>query len=195
MDCFFVQFIVPQSPWLTLKDVITELDRSFSERPDPPVNYIFSNNYFFTDFPATTPLSTTVADAPAPRGRPDLDSRLMTLRYRRRAPISNYGYAVKSIVNPRACRQMHNHYCWAVISTFQKRGYIEVVSDKVAVNQHYKPCHLNATECATAFRDSRLDDVTMARYRDKLVSNVEQRIRDIFALSPSQFLRQFYRNS
>ena len=192
------QFIVPQPPRLTLKDVVTELEREYSSRVNPPVNYIFSNNYFFTDFPAAPPL-TTVPPGPGgagtstAAGQDELAWRLMTLRFRRRSPLSVYGYAVKSIIDPLACERMHNHYCWAVTRDFASRGYIEVVSDKVAVNQHYKSCHLNVTECADALKRSTIDDATMKPHRDKLVANVVQRIRDIFGLSPSEFLQRFPR--
>ena len=71
-DCLVVvvvQFIVPQAPWLTLKDVVAELERRYSTRVDPPVNYIFSNNYFFTDFPAAPPLATADTGTPQHRER------------------------------------------------------------------------------------------------------------------------------
>ena len=86
---------------------------------------------------------------------------------------------------------MHNHYCWAVTEAYTSRGFTEVVSHKLAVNQHYKPCHLNVTECETAFNSSTVDNVTMKPHRDKLVANVVKRIREIFGLSPSEFLRKF----
>ena len=60
---------MPQAPWLTLKDVVAELERRYSTRVDPPVNYIFSNNYFFTDFPAAPPLATADTGTPQHRGR------------------------------------------------------------------------------------------------------------------------------
>jgi len=115
----------------------------------------------------------------------------MTLRYRRRSPLSAYGYAVKSIIDPQSCERMHNHYCWSPTADYRRRGYIEVVSETVAVNQHYKPCHLNASECADALKRATVDDVTVPRYGDKLVANVVARLRDIFGLSPSDFLQRY----
>jgi len=55
---------VPQSPWLTLKDVVSELQGRYSSRVDPPVNYIFYNNYFFTDFAPAPPLTTAAPTNP-----------------------------------------------------------------------------------------------------------------------------------
>ena len=179
---------------VTLGDMVAELERAHSTRDYPPVNYIFANNYFFTDFPPAPQLTTT---QPARNTRADtaryddLASRLMTLRYRWRAPLSAYGYAVKSIVDPMACVRMHNHYCWAVTTAYENRGYIELIPDTVAVNQHYKQCHLNGNECTTALKQATLDIVTMGRHRDKLVANVVGQIRAIFGLSPSEFLKQF----
>jgi len=90
---------------------------------------------------------------------------------------------------------MHNHYCWAVTPGYELRGYIEVVNETIAVNQHYKRCHLNQTECSSALKAARLD-LTMDRYRDKLVANVLQRIRDIFpGQTPAEFLRNLHRYS
>ena len=191
---------MPQPPRLTLYDVIRELELLYSARGHPPINYIFANNYFFTDFPRpatpgptdssaqTTLSSTSRADT---TGNEELASRLMTLRFQRRSPLSAYGYAVKSIIDPLACQQMHNHFCWGVTEAYTSRGYTEVVSHKLAVNQHYKSCHFNATECARAFYRATVDNVTMKPHRDQLVANVVKRIREIFGLTPSEFLRKF----
>ena len=65
-----------------------------------------------------------------------------------------------------------------------------MVSEKIAVNQHYKPCHFNETECTAALKAASFDDLTMGRYREKLVANVETQIHAIFGLSSSEFLRQ-----
>ena len=177
---------------MTLTDVIAQLERIYSDREYPPVNYIFANNYFFTDFvPSHTATTVRGSTRAGPTEFDQVASRLMTLRYRWRAPVSVHGYAVKSIIDPMACVRMHNHYCWAVTTAYESRGYIEVVTDKVAVNQHYKPCHFNASECSTAFKKSKIDSVTMARLRDRLVENVVEQIRAIFGISPSEFLRQY----
>lgn len=175
-------------PLLTLNEMISKLKQIYSTHDDPPVNYIFANNYFFTDF-QRTPARTTPSLATGST-REDVESRLMTLRYRWRAPLSGYGYAVKSIVDPQACLRMHNHYCWAVTPAYESRGYVEVVNETVAVNQHYKRCHLNQTECSSAIKAATFDVVTMARYRARLVANVVDQIRAIFNQSPSEFLRR-----
>jgi len=115
----------------------------------------------------------------------------MTLRYRRRAPLSGYGYAVKSIIDPQACQQMHNHYCWSVTPGYESRGYVEVIPDTVAVNQHYKQCHFEEAECANASKAATIDHVTMARYQNKLVASVVRQIRAIFGQTPSEFLQTY----
>lgn len=190
-----MQYIVPQPPRTTFGDVIADMERTFSTRKYPPVNYIFANNYYFTDStsPATSTTTSTGDARVGTTGYGDLASRLVTLRYRRRAPLSVYGYAVKSIIDPMACLRMHNHYCWAVTPAYESRGYVELVSELFAVNQHYKRCHLNATECSSLLKASTSDSDTMDRYREKLVANVVQQVRAIFGLSPSEFLRQFGR--
>jgi len=183
---------------LTLNDLVSYLKKSYATMRNPPVNFILENNYFFTDFPPAPPLPTsptragsTPTTTTTTSGYRELGSRLTTLRYRRRAPRSEYGYAVKSIVDPLACRQMHNHYCWAVTPAYELRGEIEVLSNLLAVNQHYKECHFNETMCAEALRAATVDDATMAPHRDKLIANVDQQIRAIFHMSPSEFLRRF----
>jgi len=175
--------------------MMSHLEQSYTTNSFPPVNHIFANNYFFTDNPPAPPLTTLPPASRHSRAGTteygDLASRLVTLRYRWRAPVSGYGYAVKSIIDPMACLRMHNHYCWEVTAAYKSRGSIEVVPDTVAVNQHYKKCHLNASQCAAARKAATVDSLTMERYAHKLVTNVVSQIRAIFGLSAPEFLRQF----
>jgi len=147
-----------------LHDLIADLDRSFTARKSqpPPVHYVFYNNYFFLDLP------------------PDInESPYVTfMRFTKRVAVSEYGYSVKSIIDPQACLQMHNHYCWMVTPGYTQRGFIEVVAPHIAVNQHYKNCHLNKTECARATSQF-FEDSTVARFKLELKQKTREKVNTI----------------
>lgn len=154
----FDEVIVPKSH-ASLRELVDFLQQNFSTMSTPPVNYVFYNNYYFLD------LSPDVSTSPY----------LRMLRYRKRAPVSPFGYSVKSIVDGRACVAMHNHYCWTVTKEYEHRGYPYVVDHSIAVNQHYKKCHLNETECDELMSKVVQDD-TILRYAEQLRARVEERV-------------------
>ena len=120
----------------------------------PARTYIFRNAYFFTDILSEDKNETIF---------------LKTQRYRYRLPPSERGYSVKSIVDPLACIAMHNHYCWAHTRLYDRVGRRMEVDPEIAMNQHYKQCHLpNCKELASR---GEADDV-MVKYRGALSNAV-----------------------
>lgn len=157
----FDELVLPRSA-STLADLVADIEKSFSKRANAPVNYIFWNNYYFLD---------SVPDT-------DMSPYFTFLRYRRKVPLSDYGIAVKSIIDPQACVHMHNHYCWGVTPGYQSRNAIELIDPKLAVNQHYKICHLNETECEHVLENTQIDD-TILRYRSRLRSSFSEKVHAI----------------
>ena len=56
---------------------------------------------------------------------------------------------------------------------------MQVVDASVAVNQHYKVCHHNKTDCDTAVQQS-AEDTIMLKYRDALIPKVVDKVKAIF---------------
>ena len=154
----FDEVIMPRRA-TSLSGLLAQLDAHAVKagKASLPAFYIFGNTYFFLELPPD------VGESPY----------LTFTRYTRRVAPSVYGYSVKSMIDPQACVNMHNHYCWSVTPGYMARNYLEVVNETFAVNQHYKHCHLNATECAVARSVHYVDD-TVARFKGEL----KQRVRD-----------------
>lgn len=157
----FDEVIVPKGH-TSLRELVDFLQQNYSTMASPPVNYIFYNNYFFLDHSPDT------SESPY----------LTMLRYRKRSPVSPFGYSVKSIIDSRACLAMHNHYCFTVTKGYTDRGFPQVVDYSIAVNQHYKKCHLNQTECHDLMSKAVQDD-TILRYAKQLKTRVADRILSI----------------
>lgn len=155
----FDEVVVPRSGHKSLKNLVDVLRFNYSSLEYPPVNYIFYNNYYFLDLPPDTSIS----------------PYLTMMRYRRKAPVSPFGYSVKSIINTQACLGMHNHFCWTLTPAYLKNSYPHVVDHSIAVNHHYKKCHLKETECAELIRNSTEDDVLL-QFKNDLQKKVNDRI-------------------
>jgi len=147
-----------------LQDLVRQLDSAYASAAfvNPPVNYAFNNNYFFLD------LSPDVSESPY----------LTFMRFNKRIAPSKEGYSVKSIVDPQACLVMHNHHCWAVTPGSRDRPFLVQVSKSVALNQHYKKCHLPKAECAN-LTSVVYDDMTVARFKPVLKQLVREKVSAI----------------
>lgn len=107
---------------VNLPQLMSHLEQVYSRTA--PSNYVFWNVYHFTDGPPN------IKESPY----------LTILRYPMMAPLSEYGHGFKSIINPRACVNMHNQFCWGVTPGLVKPGqsYFEVVSPNLAVKHTYR---------------------------------------------------------
>ncbi len=90
----FDEFLVPRNH-SGLSDLIAHINSQEGLTQDW-YSYTFRNAFFFNHFEQDTK-------------QPEF---LRTLRFRNRAPPSPYLYAPKSIVDPRRCFSVFNHYCW-----------------------------------------------------------------------------------
>jgi len=95
--------------------------------------------------------------------------------------LSPPGYSVKSIIDPQACVNMHNHYCWSYTAGSAGRPTDVDVEPHIATSRHYKRCHFDASQCAVVTANTTKDDV-MLRFRDQFQQQVDRRIA-LFNLS------------
>jgi Glycosyltransferase family 92 len=117
------ELIVPLNSTANLPQMMNNLETMFSSKL--PSTFVFWNSFHFLD------------DSPDVGVSPNLT----ILRFRRKAPLSDYGNDVKSIVNPRSCVSMHNQYCWTptpAIATKDGQTYLQFVSPSVALKQAYR---------------------------------------------------------
>ena len=122
-------------------------------RSHPFKSYMFRNTYFWLDF---TPISE----------RPKF---LTTTRYLTRIHPSDYGVSVKCITDPLICEGLQNHVCWHVIKGYRKGSWLIEVDPNVAMNQHYKKCHLlTAQECQHTMAYNSTEDRIMMRFEKQL---------------------------
>ena len=152
------EVIVPRD-YSTYAELLVYLDQLYPGE-HPARHYIFTNAYFFTDFPKQS----------------DVSSHLTTLAYRIRLPESEVGYAAKSIIDPQACINMHNHVCWGNTQLYNTDGYLVFVDGHVALNQHYKKCHFTPAECMEQMTVSGLDNI-MLRYKEYLYKTIPPVLR------------------
>lgn len=158
----FDEFILPRRHG-TLRELVQYLDGKYMTGGRlPATGYVFRNNYFFLDLQPDDSISPYLA----------------VLRYRSKVPVSERGYSVKSMINPRACSRMHNHVCWGRVEAYSKyAGDVEVdVED--GLNQHYKRCHFSPEKCRLMMQNVTLDN-GMLRFEEQLTSRVRLKVKEI----------------
>ncbi len=165
------ELIVPRTT-NNYADMLSEIDK-VQASAHPAKHYVFQNDYFFFDIPGCED--------------PKQSKHLQTLHFRKRLPPSPRGYSVKSMIDPQACTNMHNHYCWGLTKLYDTNGNSVDVNTDLAMNYHYKKCHFDKWErpgrCAEMFKDAIQDD-TMLRFEKELKTNVYQRFKAL-NLDPS----------
>ena len=130
--------------------------------------YVFLNIYFLLDFDQ---------DASKPY-------YLRTMRFRHRVRPKSYGYAPKSIVNPRQCSVLFNHYCtqYLVRPASRKLRRTYHVPFATASSHHYRKCaRFYAYTCDQLFAEKTSDDV-MLRVEQRLNARVEPILRRLAVL-------------
>lgn len=152
----FDEFIIPKIS-MKWSSMISYLQSTWKE--DPP-SFMFRNGYFFEEFPVN-------------RSNP---SYLLTSRNLHRTEPSRAGYAVKSIVNPRRCVSMQNHYC--MIRTADVMSYALQVSPEIALVHHYKPCHFSKSECNNYLMHPVLDKSAL-RFLRSLNATIYKRLQEL----------------
>jgi Glycosyltransferase family 92 len=93
--------------------------------------------------------------------------------------ISSPGYAVKSIIDPRSCVGMHNHFCWSRLADGSTSWKYPVNVDPVSgLLQHYKLCHFSVEECRKLMLDVSVDN-TALRFRAELMPRVRAKLAEL----------------
>ena len=166
------EFIVPRNKnIITLNDLIKQLDplHSFS-------GYEFINTYFFLDSNVTSAQhfhehiqkqvknKTDMADSSKNSNHVPSMKHTVTTRYLTSVDPSPVGYSPKSIIDPKECILLQNHYCMKRIPNLKQ---LLRVDPEFATSNHYKYCHLKASECIIMMNSSHVDDV-MLKYSKQL---------------------------
>ena len=126
----------------------------------PPPALTFRNTYFWTG-------------CEAQRQKPNGS---VMLRYLKREAPSRFLYAAKSIVDPRRCISVFNHYCFHRFPMRQKHEEWTIdVSDKVALSHHYREKY-NGKKCKDLMKKAETDK-TILRFEDRLNRNVRKQMR------------------
>lgn len=151
------EIIVPRTT-SNYTSLIAELDRQRKAPGVPAYTYIFLNIYFLLDFgPDKT--------------RPDY---LRTMQHRHRVRPKSYGYAPKSIVDPRQCSVLFNHYCgrYLIRPANNKLKLTHRVPFATASSHHYRRCgHFYAYSCDKLYAEKTSDDF-MLKYETQLDARV-----------------------
>jgi len=161
------EVIVPRTTG-NYSSLMKELDR---QRDIPGVTgftYVFLNIYFLLDF------------------EQDLTKPyyLRTMRYRYRVRPKSWGYAPKSIVDPRQCSVLFNHFCTRYLirpaSVKLRRTYR--VPFATASSHHYRTCgRFYAYTCDQLYAEKTHDDV-MLPVEQPLNARVEPILRQLAVL-------------
>ena len=138
----------------------------------PTNSYMFNNVYFFSDLNATSRAPWFLA----------------TQQYVRHVNPSPKGYSAKSILNPRSCVALQNHYCWQMHSSSVGGKWNLNVPQSLGTNQHYKECHFDEYlqepgHCARLMKQATVDN-TMARFRRELESRVVGVLTELDLVEP-----------
>ncbi len=127
----------------------------------PYQSYMFTNVYFFLDFPAE-----------------QTSMPFLTIcNFFKRIKPSKYGYSIKSITDPQVCIALQNHLCWHVFPKYNTSDWLISVNSSVSMNQHYKTCHLDEYEgkpglCEKVMREEGVVDDIMTRHMDPLTTTI-----------------------
>jgi hypothetical protein len=159
------EMLVPRKH-MTYRRLLGYINR---HRRQPANSYMFSNVYFFTDLGP-------VAREPW---------FLMTQRYLRHVTPSKFGYSVKSITDPLSCIGLQNHVCWKRVPRLKNDtlDWNVHVNTSLAMNYHYKKCHLDEFEstfgqCSDLMRDQHVD-TAIRRFGKRLYGRVVAKLLEL----------------
>ena len=148
------EVIIPRSA-KNYTEMIAQIHRDTHAQGSWPA-YMFHNAYFWTDFQPKRP-------------KPHFST---ILRYLTRTKVSPLNYAAKSIIDPRTCVVLTNHFCSQRVSTVGHYWTVGV-NQSIATCQHYKKCHLGHSQCEKSMRTAILDE-SAETHRDALSDNMYQ---------------------
>ncbi|XP_013391225.1 uncharacterized protein LOC106159479 isoform X1 [Lingula anatina] len=163
------EMIVPRGNMMTYSELIDAIEKETKPR-HPHRMYNFRNVYYFSELPQNT-------------SEPQVTLTLrQTYHLRELTPV---GTSTKSIIDPMACRNVHNHYCWKIAEKLEKTRHSVQVHEKFGMNQHYKKCHFDkyATAyhlppCKEALKNYTFDP-TMLKFKTYLLRNIAKPLKDL----------------
>ena len=150
----FDEFIIPRTT-LYLHDMLNKARKYHKIKEDHPI-YTFHNSYFHTNFKKS--------------GKSTMNLRSLDyVKSLKPNPVPDF---VKSIVDPRKCLSLFNHYCWVQFPEYSQHRYY-AINDTIARSHHYKICYRNCKEQEAHATVDR----TIEKYRDSLTTSVQNRLK------------------
>jgi len=161
------EVIIPRST-SNYSSLMKELDRQRNVPGVAGFTYVFLNIYFLLDF------------------EQDLTKPyyLRSIRYRYRVRPKSWGYAPKSIVDPRHCSVLFNHFCtrYLIRPASSKLRRTHRVPFATASSHHYRKCgRFYAYTCDQLYAEKTRDDV-MLQLEQPLNARVEPILRQLAVL-------------
>lgn len=153
---FFIDFdelILPQTA-SNYTQLLKDMNKYHNLKEDHP-SYTFRNAYHFLDL----------------KGQPREKEYMKFLKYNLKAPPSKYLFAPKSMIDPRRCLSVFNHYCYIKFPVASKPFTIDV-STNLAMSHHYRKCNLGRATCKDLFSKSKYDN-TFLRFQHMIRQRVE----------------------
>lgn len=153
---FFIDFdelILPQTA-----SNYTQLLKDMNKHHNLKENYLsytFRNAYHFLEL----------------KGDPGEKEYMKFFKYNLRAPPSNYLFAPKSMIDPRRCLSVFNHYCYIRFPSTSKPFTIDV-SVNLAMSHHYRKCNIGKAACENLYKNSKTDN-TILRFQNMIRQRVE----------------------
>ncbi|ELU14601.1 hypothetical protein CAPTEDRAFT_211036 [Capitella teleta] len=147
----FDEFIIPRNHGNLLEALQGIEKKSGGSQPA----IMFRNAYFFLDFP-----------------KQESDGDLVSMTHVNRLNPNKAGYAPKSIIDPRKCIIVQNHYCMTRTSDVGPT-WTSVASEDEALLHHYKKCHFGRPECEDLLQHPIYDNSTL-RFKEKLLPLVKE---------------------
>ena len=89
------------------------------------MSYTFRNAYFWTD-------------CGNEKVKSDVDKHSFIMRLKRREPPSKEMFAPKSIIDPRKCLSVFNHYCYIRFPDNKGKKFTQKVDPSLALSHHYR---------------------------------------------------------
>ena len=125
-----------------------------------PPSLTFRNSYFWTGCGAQT----------------EKPQNSLMLRHLIREPPNKFLYAAKSIIDPRRCISVFNHYCYHRFPMRDKKEQWTIdVNSTIALSHHYRENYKHK-KC-TDFKKEAVNDDTMLKYKNTLDLNVKKQLK------------------
>ncbi|XP_013412475.1 uncharacterized protein LOC106175163 [Lingula anatina] len=163
------EMIVPRGNLMTYHDMLAAIENE-TESSHPYRMYNFRNVYYFSELPQNT-------------SQPEYALTLRQNHHLRE--LTAHGTATKSISDPMACNNLHNHYCLKIPKMLEKTPHSIQVHEKFGLNQHYKKCHFdkyrkayNLPSCKEALKNYTYDP-TMLKFKKKMLASLKKPLKDL----------------